>query len=52
MNRYSKTHNYDPVFGRFYNALKEQQYMQELKEKEKEHGKDIDKKYPPSYIQR
>ena len=47
-----KTHAYDPVFGQFYDAEKEQVYQEELKTRQKTHGQDFDKHLPPSYIMR
>lgn len=52
MGKYWKTHDYDPVFGKFYDAEKERKYQQERAEQEKVHGKDYDKKLPPSYVMR
>lgn len=52
MNKYWKTHNYDPVYGKFYSEEQEQQYQEQLHKQQEEHGKDNYKKYPPSYIHR
>jgi hypothetical protein len=51
-DKYWKTHNYDPVYGHFYDQQQEQHYQQERTLREKEHGKDADKTLPPSYVYR
>lgn len=50
--KYSKTHNFDPVYGKFYDPKREENYQKERAAKEKEHGKDVDQKLPPSYVYR
>ena len=50
--KYWKTHNFDPVFGKFYDQRKEEEYQKEREEKEKEHGRDAEEKLPPSYVYR
>lgn len=35
MNKYWRTHNYDPVYGKFYDIDQEEHYQQILKEQEK-----------------
>ena len=50
--KYWKTHSYDPVYGKFYNEQKEEQFQRERAIQDKEHGKDADKILPPSYIYR
>lgn len=52
MSKYWKSHDYDPVFGKFYDESKEKDYQEKRKYEEKEHGKDCDKKLPPSYVYR
>ena len=52
MEKYWKTHDFDPVFGKFYDAQKEEQYQISRKEDEKKHGKDHEKHLPPSYVYR
>lgn len=52
MSKYWKTHQYDPVFGKFYDPSKEEQYQVELRERQKEHGADHEKHLPPSYVMR
>lgn len=47
--KYWKTHDYDPVFGHFYDIEKEQKYQEQRKMKQKQHGKDFESKLPPSY---
>ena len=34
-SKYWKTHNYDPVYGKFYDAKKEEQYQKHRAEAEK-----------------
>lgn len=52
LDKYWRTHDYDPVFGKFYDHNKEQDYQEELIRKGKEHGRDFEKKFPPSYVHR
>lgn len=35
MKKYWRTHNYDPVYGKFYDFDQEEHYQQMLKEQEK-----------------
>lgn len=51
-DKYWKTHDYNPVIGTYYDMNKEQEYQDELERQIKEHGKDAQKKLPPSYIYR
>lgn len=51
-DKYWKTHNFDPVYGKFYDSAKEEDFQRVRREKEKEHGKDADKNLPPSYVYR
>lgn len=51
-HKYAKTHNFDPVYGKFYDPSKEENYQKERAVKEKEHGKDAEEKLPPSYVYR
>jgi len=50
--KYWKTHGYNPVYGKFYDAQKEEEFQQQQAMREKEHGKDAEKALPPSYVYR
>lgn len=52
MGKYWKTHEFDPVFGKYYDANREEQYQADLKEQQKVHGRDYEKHLPPSYVMR
>jgi hypothetical protein len=47
--RYWKTHDYDAVFGQYYDKEKEEQFQEERRVREMEHGKDYNERLPPSY---
>ena len=51
-NKYWKTHDYDPVFGKYYDEHKEEEYQKERKLHEQVHGLDAEKHLPPSYVYR
>ena len=41
-DKYWKTHNYDPVYGKFYDPKKEEAFMEKRIKEENEHGRDAD----------
>lgn len=40
MGKYWKTHEFDPVFGKYYDPNKEEKFQKDLKEQQKTHGHD------------
>lgn len=50
--KYWKTHNYDPIFGKFYDHNKEEEFQHSRIMEQKEHGKDANDVLPPSYVHR
>lgn len=49
VEKYWKTHTYDPVYGKLYDEKREEQFQKERQAQELEHGKDANKTLPPSY---
>ena len=52
MKKYWKTHDYDPVFVKYFDKNKEKEFQELRKIQESKHGKDFEKKLPPSYVYR
>lgn len=50
--KYWRTHDYNPVIGTYYDMNKEEHYQEELEKQMREHGKDAERKLPPSYVHR